>query len=172
MAMTDYSNDPHQNPYWQNINNQNNGHAQNGAQGWENRQGTRNTDPNWHPEDNLGVQLSRTAQTFGLLALVSSLMMPIIVPGILAGIAIVLAILSKGRHSSYTKHARNAVIMGIVTLAINIGILAAGCFQIYRALNDEGTMEELNEMMEDTYGYSFEDMLESYGLSLDGEGYT
>lgn len=169
--MADYSNDPHQNPYWQNINRQNNGGAGSNAQGWENRQDTRNTDPNWHPEDNLSLQLSRTAQTFGILALVSGLMLPIIVPAILAGIAIMLALLSKGRKSSLPKRAWNAVVMGIITLAINAAVMGIGLFEIYQAMTDEATMDELNELMEDTYGYSFEDMLESYGLTLE-EGTT
>lgn len=168
--MSDYSNDPHQNPYWQNINRQNGGDsAGRSTQGWENRQDTRNTDPNWHPEDNLGIQLARTAQTIGIFALISGLMIPIVMPAILAGIAIVLAILSKGRKSSMTKRARNAVIMGIVTLAINTALLGMSVFQIYRAMTDEETMDEFNELMEDNYGYSFEDLLESYGVTLGEE---
>ena len=171
--MADYSKDPHQNPYWQDINRQNNpSGGQNGTQGWENRQDTRNSDPNWHPEDNLGLQLSRTAQTFGLFALFSGFILPIVVPGILAGIAIVLAIISKGRHSSFPRKARNAVIMGVITLVINIAIIGVSCFQILQALNNEDTMNELNEMMENYYGYSFDDLLESYGVELEGEGYA
>ena len=169
--MPDYSNDPHQNPYWQNINQQNGGSGTQNPQGWENRQNTRNTDPNWHPEDNLGVQLSRTAQTIAIFALISGLMIPVVMPAILAGIAIVLAILSKGRKNSMPKRARNAVIMGIITLAINTALLGMSVFQIYRAMTDETVMEEFNELMEDNYGYSFEDLLESYGVTLE-EGTT
>ena len=163
--MADYSNDPHQNPYWQNINDQNNGSQ---PQGWENRQNTRSTDPHWHPEDNLGRQLGKTAQTFGLCSLISCLLFPVVIPTVLGGIAIVLAIISKGRGTTYGKNARNAIIMGIITMVISLSILAAGCLQIYQALTNEDSMNELNELMEDTYGYSFEDMLESYGYTLDG----
>ena len=170
--MADYSNDPHQNPYWQNINGQNNQNNE----GWENRQNTRNNDPNWHPEENLGRQLGGTASMFGIFALLSGILIPIILPLPLAGIAIVLAIISRGRGSEYPRKARNGLIMGIVALIINLIVLIGVLFSAFRMMSDPEYMEQFNETFEENYGHSIEDMFEgigdSYGISIEeGEGY-
>ena len=170
--MTDYSNDPHQNPYWQNINGQNN---QNNG-GWENRQNTRNTDPNWHPEENLGRQLGGTASMLGILALCSGLLLPVLLPLPLAGLAILLAIISKGRSSEYPRKARNGLITGIVALILNLVILAGVLISSFRMMSDPEYMEQFNETFENMYGSSMEDLFDdigdSYGITLEeGEGY-
>lgn len=160
--MSTYYTDPHQNPYWQNLNgNQGNNANENAGQ---------TGDPNWHPEPEYGRQLGRTAAIVALVGLLSTIIMPVFVPMILGGIAIVLAILSKGKEPSFTNGARRAITIGIISIVMNIALLIACIYGIHMILHDPETRAEANSMMESMYGYSFDDLIQQimdqYGIDI------
>ncbi len=163
--MSTYYTDPHQNPYWQNLNNDNS------RQDHKDRQrGTFENDPNWHPEPEYGRRLGRTAAFFGITAIFSTLFLPIVLPLALGSIAVVLAILSKGKEPSFTKGARRAFATGILAIVLNLSILAATCCGLYIFFTNPSARSEINRLSEQIYGASFDDMLqqimEQYGISL------
>ncbi len=163
--MSTYYTDPHQNPYWQNLNNDRDRQTQG-----DRRQGTFENDPNWHPEPEYGRRLGRTAAFFGIAAIFSTLFLPIVLPLALGSIAIVLAILSKGKEPTFTRGARRAFTTGIIAVALNLSILVATCYGLYIFFTNPSARSEINRLSEQVYGASFDDMLqqimEQYGISL------
>ncbi len=163
--MSTYYTDPHQNPYWQNLNKD-----RGDSSGADRNQRTFENDANWHPEPELGRQLGRTAAVFGIVAIFSTLFLPVVLPLALGSIAIVLAILSKGKQTAFTKGAKRAITAGIVALVLNLSILAAAVYGIYLFHTDPSARKEINRMSEQIYGYSFDDMLQQimnqYGIDL------
>ncbi len=159
--MNSYYNDPHQNPYWQNLN----GNA-NKAAGPQQRE----KDPNWHPEPEYGRQLGRMAAVLATISLFSTVFLPIILPLIFASIAIVLAIISKGKQESFTNGARRAFTIGIVSIVLNIAVCATAVYGFHMILHDAGARAEANRLMESMYGYSFDDLMEQvmdeYGIDI------
>ncbi len=159
--MNSYYNDPHQNPYWQNLN---------GNQNADTEAGRRTRDPNWHPEPEYGRQLGRTAAVLAVVSLLSTMFLPVILPLIFASIAIVLAIISKGRQESFSNGARRAFTVGIISLVLNIAVCAAAVYSFDRILHDSDARAEANRLMESMYGYSFDDLLnqvmDEYGIDL------
>ena len=158
--MNSYYIDPHQNPYWQNLNGNSNGAA--GAQ--------QQKDPNWHPEPEYGRQLGRTAAVLAMLSLLSTVFLPVILPFIFASIAIVLAIISKGRQKSFSSGARRAFTVGIVSLVLNAAVCATAVYGFHMILHDADARAEANRLMESMYGYSFDDLMEQvmdeYGIDV------
>jgi hypothetical protein len=163
--MSTYYTDPHQNPYWQNLNND-----RTSPSGSNQQRGTFEEDPNWHPEPEQGRQLGRTAAIFGIAAIFSTLFFPIIMPLALGSIAIVLAILSKGKQPSFTKGAKRAFITGIVAICLNLSMLVITICGLYVFYTNPSARASINHMSEQIYGYSLDDMLQQimdqYGLSL------
>ncbi len=159
--MNSYYIDPHQNPYWQNLNGNPNDTA--GTQ-------QKAKDPNWHPEPEYGRQLGRTAAVLAMLSLLSTVFLPVILPFIFASIAIVLAIISKGRQESFTSGARRAFTIGIISLVLNIAVCITAVYGFHMILHDSSARAEANRLMESMYGYSFDDLMEQimdeYGIDV------
>lgn len=155
--MSSYYNDPHQNPYWQNLT----GNSPQNQENHADQPGNQNTfeqDPNWNPEPEYGRQLGRTAALLGLLSIGSTFFLPIVLPVIFGSIAIVLAILSKGKQASFTRGAKHAFLLGISGLVINLALLAACVGTIYMIFHDPAVHAQANQIVESMYGYSFDDL--------------
>lgn len=116
-------------------------------------------------------RLARTAVFMGISAIVTTFFMPVFVPGILASMAIVFAVLSRGREVQMPKESRRALIFGIVGLVVYIGFLVAAGTTLYRMITDPQMRQRSNEVMQQFYGYSMDDLLqsidESYGTQLE-----
>ncbi len=161
--MSNYYTDPHQNPYWQNIN---------GNAGTNNSCDSQQTtkDPNWHPEPEYGRQLGKVAAVLGLLSLLSIFLFPIIMPLILGSVAVVLAVISKGKQAEFTKGARKALITGIVSIVLNVLLLVSSFGALYLVMTNSEIRAEANILFENVYGYSFDDLIrqimENYGIDI------
>ncbi len=149
--MSSYYNDPHQNPYWQNLNG---GTSQKQQEG----QGSFEQDPNWHPQPEYGRQLGRTAALLGVFSIGSTVFLPIFLPIIFGSIAVVLAILSKGKQKAFPQGGRQALILGTIGLVINFLLLAACIVTFYLILHDPSVRAQANALMQQLYGYSFDDL--------------
>ncbi len=85
--------------------------------------------------------------------------------GIIAGgIAIVLAILSKGVMEKLLPQAKKAILYGTIGIVIGYGVFA---YDIYTVVTDPEARQQLNAVSEQMNGVSFDDMLEELGISLD-----
>ncbi len=160
--MSSYYNDPHQNPYWQNLN----GNASSNNE----EQGTFEQDPNWHPQPEYGRQLGRTAALLGVFSIGSTIFLPIFLPIIFGSIAVVLAILSKGKQKTFPQGGRQALIFGIIGLVINFLLLTACIVTFYLILHDPSVRAQANALMQQLYGYSFDDLWGQFDTTLSTGG--
>ncbi|WP_165443999.1 hypothetical protein [Lachnoclostridium sp. Marseille-P6806] len=118
-----------------------------------------------------GKQMAGTAFFLSIAALLSTLLMTIVLPYVLAPVAVVLAFLSRGEARRMEAAARRAAIISAVALAVNT-VMVGGSY--YVLFTDAGMRETANRMTRQMYGYSFDDMLElleqQYGIDLGANG--
>ncbi|MDE5865469.1 MAG: hypothetical protein K2H31_02570, partial [Lachnospiraceae bacterium] len=90
-----------------------------------------------------------------------------IYPAFITGsIAIVLALLSKGRMQKMLNKARTGIICAIIGLVSNI-LLITSCVVLYYTNDD--VRAQVNQMYEDQYGQTLDEMIEEM---LEDSGYT
>ena len=108
-------------------------------------------------------RIAGIAGSFAFFALISTLFRTIIFPYIFAPISIILAILSKGKMKKNTIIAQLAIFVSILSLLLNTAI--AG-YSYYTVTHDPKYREQLNEIFEEFYGYSFDEYLNNMSVSL------
>lgn len=84
---------------------------------------------------------------------------------ITGGIAIVLALLSRGELSSLLPQAKKAVVYGILGVVIGYAVFA---YDIYAVVTDPNARAQLNAVSEQVNGVSFDELLEQLGIETDG----
>ena len=104
--------------------------------------------------------LASTSLTIAIIGLISGFIMLIILPMILSGVALVLALISRSDKKRFHRPARVAIILSTITLAVNTGLLGAGVHTIYLFNTDPAYHEEVNNSMRDLTGYSLDDYLQ------------
>lgn len=82
---------------------------------------------------------------------------------VLGGIAICLALLSKGQMEKYLPQAKKAILFGAIGVVLGYGILA---YDIHALMTDSEYRRMLNEVSEQMNGVSFDDMLKDLGVEL------
>lgn len=116
-------------------------------------------------------RLARTAMFMGIFAIAMLFFSPVIVPGVLASMSIVLAILSRGREQRMPGESKRALAFGVVSLAAYITFMGIVGTTMYLMVTDPDVRERGNELMTQFYGYSLDDLLrsidESYGTQLE-----
>ena len=80
---------------------------------------------------------------------------------ILGGVAIVLAILSKGIAKTFLPQAKKAIILGSVGVVLGYFMMITS---IHTVLTDPEQRQQLNIMSEQMYGTSFDEMLNDIKL--------
>lgn len=108
-------------------------------------------------------RIAGIAGSFAFFALISTLFRTIIFPYIFAPISIILAILSKGKMKKNTIIAQLAIFVSILSILLNTAI--AG-YSYYTVTHDPKYREQLNEIFEEFYGYSFDEYLNNMSVSL------
>lgn len=108
-------------------------------------------------------RIAGMAGSFAFVALISTLFRTIIFPYIFAPISIILAILSKGKMKKNTVIARLAILISILSILLNTAI--AG-YSYYTVTHDPKYREQLNEIFEEFYGYSFDEYLQNLSITL------
>jgi hypothetical protein len=83
---------------------------------------------------------------------------------IVGGIAIVLALLSKGTMEKLLPQAKKAIIYGTLGLVIGYGVFA---YDLYAVFTKPEYRQQLNVMSEQMNGISFDDMLKELVIELD-----
>ena len=122
------------------------------------------------PRSEAAEAVAVTAAFVALASVGASFVFPVFVPFILAPVAIVLAILSKGRAQKLSQTGRRAITFALIGIGVNTAILVLTLRSAFSLMSDPAYHAQLNQMTENMYGYTFDDMLriidESYGTNL------
>lgn len=100
-----------------------------------------------------GSSLAKAAMVLGIIAIASCFTMTIYPAYILGSIAIVLALLSKGRRPKLFSNAKTGIICAVSGLAINTLLIAFIMYLLF-------TSPYIREIFEDQYGITFDEMME------------
>lgn len=113
-----------------------------------------------------GSKLANAAMILGIISIVSFFSF-IIYPALITGsIAIVLALLSKGRQQKMLSKARTGIICAIIALVLN-ALLITGT--TVRYFTDDDFRTQVNQTYEELYGQPLDEMIEEM---LENSGYT
>ena len=107
-----------------------------------------------HNELDQHVKLAGTAMVLGLISIPLCFFLNIGV--IVGGIAVILAILSKGTLEKLLPQAKKAIIYGTLGMVIGYGVFA---YDLYVIFTNPQARAQLNAMSEQMNGISFDDML-------------
>jgi len=99
-----------------------------------------------------------TSYALGIIALVSTLFVPFVIPCVTGGVAIILAVLSRGKSELNSK-ALTGITTGTVAIVINLLIVFA---VVYLFLCSNLFRIELNSRYLEMFGYTFTDMINEY----------
>ncbi len=105
------------------------------------------------------IQMARTAQFAGAFAVAAVFFMPFVMPCILASVAILLAIFSKGPDPRMSTRAKKACLYAGIALMSTLLMTVATMRHLSVILNDPVQRRELDEMLSLYYGYHLEDVL-------------
>lgn len=115
-----------------------------------------------HNELDRHVNLATVAMVTGLISVPFCFFLNIGI--ILGGIAVVLALLSRGSQPKFLPQAKKGIIYGTIGIAVGYFVLISS---FYHVLTDPTYREQLNQMSEQMNGESFDDMLRDLGVSTD-----
>lgn len=117
------------------------------------------------PASEPGSSFAKAAMICGSLSIVFGFVLPIYPTFTLACVAIVLALLSRGRQTKMFFHARIGIICAIVGLVLNMIVVVSS---IVPVLTDPKAREEFNQSWEAIWGESFEDTMDDI---MENNGY-
>ena len=107
--------------------------------------------------NNNANSMAKAASTLGVMALISVVTMLIYPALVLGSISIILALLSRDRTGYMHDKAKTAVTTGALAIGINLAILGLTAGVL---LSDGPVKQQINEVFEEVYGYTFDDMWE------------
>ena len=108
------------------------------------------------------ARLSNIALICAVMALVSTLALPVVMPLSMAPVAIVLAIISKGRERRLPGKGVAAVTIGTAAIVINTLMLLSTIYVFYRVYTDPEFYSYVNGVMEQYYGMGLDAFLNQY----------
>lgn len=106
----------------------------------------------------------RAALVLGAAAIPATFFVPIVLPFLLGSIAIVFALLARGRNMKLGKRGRRAVILGTAAIVINIIYLGYAFLTMRTMLTDPSGRQQISDMLYRMYGMSLEDFMAGMGL--------
>ncbi len=144
--------------------NNNNNSNQNGSPYGNNGNPNQNQNPYGYryvpPVRKPGSGLANAAIALGIISILTAIMMTIYFPFIFGSLAILFAILSKGRAPKMLQHAKTGLICGIAGLLINIVIFGGS---VYYIISNPSVLVEsaqiYDQMIEQRYGVPSEEIL-------------
>lgn len=98
--------------------------------------------------------LEKVALVFGVVAIGSTMIIPVFCPLFFGSIAIVMAFLSKGYDVRMALHAKIGTALATVAIVLNISLLV-GSVMLYLYVPEY--KQQINQMYEQIYGESIED---------------
>ncbi|MBR1383972.1 MAG: DUF4190 domain-containing protein [Ruminococcus sp.] len=86
---------------------------------------------------------------------------------IFGALGIIFAALSRGRDRRFLGTAVAGLITGLCGLVLGISLTAFSFVFMNRVMEDPSMREQLDPMFEQTYGMSFEELMEQFGYTFD-----
>lgn len=112
------------------------------------------------PEREANHGMATLAFIFGACSIITNIFMPVILPCFLGGMAIILAVLSKGGERRLSRLARRGVICAVIGLVTTVYLTVQVLIPSAIAqLKDPNYRMFMNQISESLYGTSFDDML-------------
>lgn len=112
------------------------------------------------PEQEANHGMATIAFIFGACSIITNLFMPVILPCFLGGMAIILAILSRGGERHLSRLARRGIICAVIGLVTTVWLTVQVLIPSAIAqLKDPYYRQFMNQVSESLYGTSFDDML-------------
>ncbi len=139
------------NPY-NNGNPYNNNNPYNNGNPYNNPYGGRNP----YPRKPKGDSLATAALVMGVVALCSCI--TVYLPFIFGGIGITLAILSKGSAPRMLGKAKAGLLCAVAGFSLTAMLVVASFYMVFTVPE---VMDEVNKVYEQTYGVSFEEMIDN-----------
>ena len=113
--------------------------------------------PKW--EEYYMRRLERLSFLLSIGALLSMFVFPVLAPCLLASMAIVFAVLSKGGNLRFSRLARLAVILGVIALVINVLFLCFSFVTMKAVLSDPEGRQQLSDILYRRYGMTLDELL-------------
>ena len=121
------------------------------------------------PRRNPGEVMARTAFIQAILAFVCVIVFPMFTPFILAGIALILAFLSRGYEDKLSGQARVAVVLAALAVVANIAYTAWSVTGfVSRYHNDPAFHQEMNRQFQQMSGMDLDQYFEELQKELTG----
>lgn len=119
---------------------------------------------NYAPQKDLHDSFSNAAMILGALSIVTGIMMTVYPPLVLGGLAILIALLSRGNEPVLRSKAKIGILCGIAGLILDIAIIAGS---VYLVFSNAEYKEQFDTLYEQLYGETFEDTIEeNWGIDL------
>ena len=115
-----------------------------------------------HNELDQHVALAGTALVLGLVSIPLCFFLNL--GTVAGGVAIIMALLSKGTMEKLLPQAKKAIIYGTLGVVIGYAVFA---YDLHAVLTKPEYRQQLNVMSQQMNGVSFDDMLKDLGISLD-----
>ena len=112
---------------------------------------------NW--EEYYMRRLEKLSFLLSIGALLSMFVFPVVSPCILASLAIVFAVLSKGGNLRFSRSARIALILGIIAIVINVLFLGYSLVTMKAVLSDPEGRQQLSDILYRRYGMTLDELL-------------
>ena len=112
---------------------------------------------NW--EEYYMRRLEKLSFLLSIGALLSMFVFPVVAPCILASLAIVFAVLSKGGNLRFSRSARIALILGIIAIVINVLFLGYSLVTMKAVLSDPEGRQQLSDILYRRYGMTLDELL-------------
>ena len=113
--------------------------------------------PHQYPMYQRGNAMETAAMVLGTASLVMCSCLYLSIP--FGALAILFALLSRGKRTSMSAKARNGLILGIVGIIVTIGFYS---YAFYIAIQDAGSLENLLRETCEMMGYDFETLFGEY----------
>ena len=113
------------------------------------------------PQKMKGEGMATASMVLGIISLVSLVLLRIYIPFLVGGIGIILAILSKGNAKKMMAKAKAGMICCITGLVLDVSLCVFSVYLVF-ALPDimPEMVDEVNQMCEDQYGVTYEEILD------------
>lgn len=103
-------------------------------------------------------KLASTVGVLGAISILTCFVLPVVIPAITGGMAIILACLSRAKHQRMLPSARRGVMLAVIGLCINGAVCGYSAAAAYRIYNDPAAMQQFREQLKDNYGIDADEL--------------
>ena len=112
-----------------------------------------------HPEEYYTSRLEKQAFLLGAISIPSIFLFPVIAPFLFGSMSIVLAVLSKGGSLHFSRRGRQALLLGLAGILINIAYLGFALSTVRTMLADPSLRQQLSDLIYRQYGMTLDELM-------------